>query len=128
MLALLDHSHCHRMPSSTESSQGNQLDHEGLDLLNIIRFMLALPQSFLCDSGYLYEEIFSKPPSQVIKEAVQILVRKAEEANSSSLGLQQINLALKQIKLDALCRGHGQDSASDEEDEDDMQGKVALID
>eukprot|EP00981_Chlorochromonas_danica_P003999 scaffold760_cov178-Ochromonas_danica.AAC.1 len=121
MLALLDHTHCHRMPSSTESSQANQLDHEGLDLLNIIRFMLALPQSFLCDSGYLYEEIFSKPPSQVIKEAVQILVRKAEEANSSSLGLQQINLALKQIKLDALCRGHGQDPASDEEDEDDMR-------
>jgi curved DNA-binding protein CbpA len=71
--------------------------------LEVVQSLLNLPAQFLCDNGYLFERVFSRPPATVVKEAVQIIVKKAEEQNSSSLGLQQINLALKQLRLDAMC-------------------------
>lgn len=88
MLAILEH---RPSPNKVE-----------LDVLAGWQHICSLPRTF-CDHGLAYEEVFSQAPSKVIKEAVQVLVAKAEESSSSSLGLQQINLALKQIKLDALC-------------------------
>ena len=63
---------------------------------------LSLPADFLCDSGYLYENIFSKPPCSVIKEALHMLATKAMEKNIASLRVDQINLALKQLRVDIL--------------------------
>lgn len=96
MFALLDTLHSNRdiMPPSKAAE---------FRPLNVVQSLLNLPEQFLCDNGYLYEKVFSRPPATVVKEAVQIIVKKAEEQNSSSLGLQQINLALKQLRLDAMC-------------------------
>eukprot|EP01033_Poteriospumella_lacustris_P002992 gene2992-2192_t len=96
MFALLDTLHNSKdIAPSTKTGQFKPLD--------VVQALLNLPEEFLCDHGYLFEKVFSRPPATVVKEAVQIIVKKAEEQNSSSLGLQQINLALKQLRLDAIC-------------------------
>eukprot|EP01042_Synura_sphagnicola_P007411 gene7411-9497_t len=85
MFALLDTLHNSKdIAPSTKTGQFKPLD--------VVQALLNLPEEFLCDHGYLFEKVFSRPPATVVKEAVQIIVKKAEEQNSSSLGLQQINL------------------------------------
>ena len=63
---------------------------------------ISLPDEFLCDSGYLYESIFSRAPGAVVREAMQLLAVKALEKTSSSLRIDQINLALKQLKVEKM--------------------------
>ena len=63
---------------------------------------ISLPDEFLCDSGYLYESIFSRAPSAVVREAMQLLAAKAFEKTSSSLRVDQINLALKQLRVEKM--------------------------
>jgi hypothetical protein len=63
---------------------------------------LCLPDDFLCDSGYLYEKIFSRPPGSVVREALEQLSTKAMEKNVGSIRVDQLNLALKQLRIDNL--------------------------
>jgi hypothetical protein len=63
---------------------------------------LCLPDDFLCDSGYLYENIFSRPPGVVVREALELLSSKAMEKNVGSIRVDQLNLALKQLRIDNL--------------------------
>lgn len=49
----------------------------------------------------LFDAIFSKTPSSVLKEALKLLATKAVE-KSSPLNTEQINLALHQIKVDHI--------------------------
>ena len=63
---------------------------------------ISLPDEFLCDSGYLYESIFSRAPGAVVREAMQLLAAKAFEKTSSSLRVDQINLALKQLRVEKM--------------------------
>ena len=63
---------------------------------------INLPEDFLCDSGLLYELVFSRPPSAVIREGLQMLATVALEKCSSALNVEQINLALKQMKIRSL--------------------------
>ena len=63
---------------------------------------ISLPEEFLCDSGYLYESIFSRAPGAVVREAMQLLAAKALEKTSSSLRVDQINLALKQLRVEKM--------------------------
>ena len=63
---------------------------------------MFLPGDFLCDSGYLYETIFSQPPSTVVREALQLLSAKTMEQSFRSLRVDQINLALKQMRIDSM--------------------------
>lgn len=81
---------------------------------------LSLPDEFLCDSGYLYEKIFSKPPSAVVKEALRILTTKAMETNISALRVDQINLALKQLKIENLCAVNSASGDSSEPNTDSI--------
>lgn len=64
---------------------------------------LSLPNDFLCDSGVLYEKIFSRPPREVTREALTMLTQKAMEKNITALRADQINIALKQMKIDNLA-------------------------
>lgn len=63
---------------------------------------INLPEEFLCDSGLLYELVFSRPPSAVLREGLQMLATVALEKCSSALNVEQINLALKQMKIRSL--------------------------
>ena len=63
---------------------------------------ISLPDEFLCDSGFLYESIFSRAPGAVVREAMQLLAVKALEKTSSSLRVDQINLALKQLRVEKM--------------------------
>jgi hypothetical protein len=63
---------------------------------------ISLPDEFLCDSGYLYDSIFSRAPGAVVREAMQLLAAKAFEKTSSSLRVDQINLALKQLRVEKM--------------------------
>jgi hypothetical protein len=68
----------------------------------LIRTSLHLPENFLCDSGFIYETVFKRPPTSVIREALQMLSSKAFEKNALALNVNQINLAIKQLRLDHL--------------------------
>ena len=75
--------------------------------MNMLSGTLSLPQDFLCDSGYLYESVFSRPPSAVVREALQMLALKAMEKSTASLRVDQINLALKQLRVEKLSAKSG---------------------
>lgn len=100
MLALLD---ALQSESSLRARSSNQAPKSSeFQPLDLVRSLLHLPVHFLCDAGYLYDSIFSRAPAIVMKEALETIVARAYEQSSSSLGLQQINVALKQLKLNAL--------------------------
>ena len=72
-------------------------------------------------SNYLFDKIFSRPPMSIIREALTMLSDKVRSADaslssqptsdadlaaaSSSLNMDQINIAIKQLKLEFLARG-----------------------
>ena len=107
MLAILDAYQIENPSSGDGSSMGGASNGSNktkeFQPVDLVRSILSLPEQFLCDAGDLYDTVFGRPPVNVIKEAVQLIVDKAYESSSSSLGLQQINLALKQLQLDAVC-------------------------
>lgn len=74
----------------------------GFQPVELIREMIDLPENFLCDSGYLFETVFKRPPTSVVREALQLLVEKAREKSTTSLGEDQINIAIKQLRLENL--------------------------
>jgi curved DNA-binding protein CbpA len=84
-----------------EESKSSSKDDE-FKPLELIRSMIHLPNEFLCDSGYIYSTIFQRPPTTVVREALQMVVQKAFEKSPSSLGVEQINLAIKQLRIDNL--------------------------
>lgn len=84
-----------------EESKSSSKDDE-FKPLELIRSMIHLPNEFLCDSGYIYSTIFQRPPTTVVREALQMVVQKAYEKSPSSLGVEQINLAIKQLRIDNL--------------------------
>lgn len=106
MLSLLEYQHSQTLPAP------QYYNSDRLDLLLILRQLFALPASFTCAKGKMYEEIFSKPPNVVIKESVQLLLSKSEETASAQLGLDQVNLALKQLKLASLVSEEGLEEES----------------
>mmetsp|Transcript_5909 Transcript_5909/g.8233 ORF Transcript_5909/g.8233 Transcript_5909/m.8233 type:complete len:568 (-) Transcript_5909:11-1714(-) len=99
----------------------------------MIRSMLCLPEGFLCDGGtpppgpdpssppsaaptvgvseFLYDKIFSRPPMLVVREALALLAQKASGSSEEALGslnLDQIHIAVKQLKLDSLSLQAGE--------------------
>jgi hypothetical protein len=103
MLALLDSrlkernlSNDTKLPTLTSGSSQRSME------LTMLSSTISLPDDFLCDSGYLYDKVFSKPPGAVVKEALELLADKAMEKNSSTLRIDQINLALKQLRVQNL--------------------------
>lgn len=74
-------------------------------------------------SNYLFDKIFSRPPMSIIREALLLLSEKVRSADSSlnsqptsdpesaasssspSLNMDQIHIAIKQLKLEFLAMG-----------------------
>ena len=96
-----------QQPQQQQQQQQQQPEDEYLMIgstskeihFEILRQSINLPQYFLCDSGYLLEQIFSKQPNVVLKEALDLLSQYSLENNSSTLSSDQINLAIKQMKI-----------------------------
>ena len=120
VLAILDCRESLRLLESDISHAESELESQ-INPSEIIRSMLSLPEGFLCDGGanspsptsprtvgvsdFLYDKIFSRPPMLVVREALALLAQKASgsvEGSEASLNLEQIQLAVKQLKLDAL--------------------------
>mmetsp|Transcript_4090 Transcript_4090/g.6339 ORF Transcript_4090/g.6339 Transcript_4090/m.6339 type:complete len:913 (+) Transcript_4090:60-2798(+) len=106
LLALLE---CHQSQNCKKSEKPKEVaDHlvcgapKRYMQFDILSKSINLPEHFLCDSGFMCEHVFSKSPSAVLKEAMQLLSKYAMEKTSSALTLDQINLALKQIRVDNL--------------------------
>jgi hypothetical protein len=88
---------------------------------------ISLPDEFLCDSGYLYDSIFSRAPGAVVREAMQLLAAKAFEKTSSSLRVDQINLALKQLRVEKMT-ANVPPAGKDREDREDRRNKSVTKD
>jgi hypothetical protein len=78
---------------------------------------ISLPDEFLCDSGFLYDSIFSRAPGAVVREAMQLLAAKAFEKTSATLRIDQINLALKQLRVEKLTANVSPATSGKESDE-----------
>jgi hypothetical protein len=89
---------------------------------------ISLPDEFLCDSGFLYDSIFSRAPGAVVREAMQLLAAKAFEKTSATLRIDQINLALKQLRVEKLTANVSPATSGKESDEKRKKsvGKVEL--
>ncbi len=101
MLAILDNRFSEK---DADGSSALKLNNVSTDFqpIELIRTSFHLPENFLCDSGYIYETVFKRPPTSVIREALQMLSSKAFEKNALTLNVNQINIAIKQLRLDNL--------------------------
>jgi hypothetical protein len=90
--------------SKTEKGIKNESNESEFQPLDILRLSLNLPEQFLCDSGFLYSYLFSQPPLSLIRRIMEeIILTKTNETSSRTLNLSQINIAIKQMKIDAFC-------------------------
>jgi hypothetical protein len=85
---------------SSNKSKSTSL-HNPIELLGLI---VNFPYHILNTSQYLYEVAFSKPPLQVTNEAFLALKSNAMEKNTSAMNTEQINLSLKQYKVENLTK------------------------
>jgi hypothetical protein len=114
MLALLDCRLKERNSSDAKKSQpsGGSKSQRSMEI-SMLSSTISLPDDFLCDSGYLYEKIFSKPPGAVVREALQMLADKAMEKTATTLRIDQINLALKQLRVENLTSSSKQPATTE---------------
>lgn len=97
MLAILDERFNDKDVESASSSSSSTFQP-----IELIKTSMNLPQDFLCDSGFVYETVFKRPPTSVIREALQMLSSKAFEKSAQGLNAHQINIAIKQLRIDYL--------------------------
>eukprot|EP00601_Ochromonadales_sp_CCMP2298_P000286 CAMPEP_0173173404 /NCGR_PEP_ID=MMETSP1141-20130122/2814_1 /TAXON_ID=483371 /ORGANISM="non described non described, Strain CCMP2298" /LENGTH=141 /DNA_ID=CAMNT_0014095485 /DNA_START=107 /DNA_END=529 /DNA_ORIENTATION=- len=69
MLAILDRRH--ETPTHTQHTHTNA-QSETFRPAELIRSLINLPPDFLCDSGYIFETVFQRPPALVVREALQV--------------------------------------------------------
>ena len=119
MLALLENR------ASVENDQMKNANGKGLFVgslqqrpleMTMLSATISLPEEFLCDSGYLYESIFSRAPGAVVREAMQLLAAKAFEKSSATLRIDQINLALKQLRVEKMTANVTSTNTSEKEE------------
>lgn len=79
---------------------------------------INLPHQLFQDSGRLYNGLFSKAPNTVLKESLQSIAKVALEKGSHTLRTEQLNLALKQLRIEALRTADAPDSAAPADEND----------
>lgn len=99
LLALLE---CQRDENETNNTVASSNTIDIPAEIAILTKSVNLPEEMLCDSGLLFETIFSKPPTTVVREGLELLASIACEKSSSYLNTEQINLALKQILVNVI--------------------------
>ena len=90
-------------PTSSSASSKKTSSSRPMEM-TMLSSTISLPDDFLCDSGYLFDKVFSRPPQSVVREALQLLAAKAMEKTSATLKVDQINLALKQLRVEKLSK------------------------
>lgn len=121
MLAILD---CRYLQNNDADLRDTQtVNKEDFKPVELIRSLMNLPEDFLCDGGYIYETVFQRVPAGVVREALQMLVQTAFEKSPSQLGIEQINLAIKQLRLNNLG-----EIAGSTVDADNEENEVSLDD
>lgn len=125
MMALLEH----RLKDSQDEDEKKRMFSVGCRPrpmeFEMLSSTVSLHKDFLCDSGYLHDQVFSKTPKSVFREALTTLKSKTMEKSVSSLSVDQINLALKQMKMEHLLGISGEDTAADDEDQSCSAGKAS---
>jgi hypothetical protein len=119
MLALLENRAAAEsdMMKSSNGKVINGAPHQRPLEMAMLSATISLPDEFLCDSGFLYDSIFSRAPGAVVREAMQLLAAKAFEKTSATLRIDQINLALKQLRVEKLTANVSAASSGKESDE-----------
>ena len=128
MLAMLDASHAaeqERSDAPPESAPPAALAAAGSPAgpsleLALLSASVNLPADFLC-TGFLYEHVFSKPPVSVVREALHLLLETAQESEVEALDCHQINLAIKQVRIDNLARAAAEGGDEDGDGEADAE-------
>jgi len=119
MLAVLDH-RLRRAANEGENVNTGNVEGKSDIELSLLCASVNLPDDFLSDNGYLFTRIFSKAPAQVIREALEMLKDKAQEQSIDELDCDQINMAIKQIRIDifakAVADGNAAAAAADAAD------------
>ena len=110
MLAVLDH-RLRRAANDGENVNAGTAGKSDIEL-SLLCASVNLPDDFLSDSGYLFTRIFSKAPVQVIREALEMLKDKAQEQSIDELDCDQINMAIKQIRIDIFAKAVADGSAA----------------
>ena len=87
---------------NSNSVDGEHDKQNGLGLgLSLLSASLNLPPAsqMLCNTGYLYETCFSKSPTAVLRQTVNLIRGRALEQNFEVLTTEQLNLALRQLQV-----------------------------
>ena len=130
MLALLENR------AAAESDMVKNLNGKGVIIgapqqrpleMAMLSATISLPDEFLCDSGFLYDSIFSRAPGAVVREAMQLLAAKAFEKTSATLRIDQINLALKQLRVEKLTANVTSASSSGKESDEKRKKSVVKV-
>ncbi len=125
MVAMLENRVKDAPPSATSEEKTKSVLSSGAHSrppeFSMLSSSLSLPDGFLCDSGYLFERIFSRAPGTVVREALKLLTSKAMEKDAFSLRVDQINLALKQLRIDNLSVRPNVEESMDGSDENSHQ-------
>lgn len=126
MLAIIDN----RQQLAADSND-NVMDHAtSLDeissnlQLSLLTASVSLPDDFLCNNNYIYQQIFSKPPATVIREALELLKEKAHEQSIENLDCEQINMAIKQIRIINLTKATSVPSMDNSQDYENQKNSA----
>ena len=91
--------------SAPSSSQGTEkLKVLSPDYLHsLLATMVSFPRSIVDQkTNVLYEKVFAKPPIVCLFETLKAVASRAKEKSTKFLGVEQINLAFKQIRLEKI--------------------------
>jgi hypothetical protein len=121
MLALLEYRRIQRHLNASDSAaeEANIGAGSKLDVtINLIGRSINLPSDLFQDSNVLFEKIFCKTPNAVLRETLTSIAAVALEKATKALSADQVNLALKQLRVESLGAGAStSESGRDENDE-----------
>lgn len=101
MVAIMNHRFHQQISSQTTPSVTTP--YKNIKPIDLLSLSLSFPMNystFMTKS--IYMNVFAKTPKQVVKEALEMVREKSCEKSLRSLSIEQLNLALKQIRLDSL--------------------------
>ena len=120
MLALLEYQRIQRHIKASDSAadESNLGAGSKLDVtFSLIGRSINLPSDVFQDSNVLFEKVFCKTPNAVLKETLTSIATVALEKATKSLSADQVNLALKQLRVESL--GLNASAANNGGDEND---------
>jgi hypothetical protein len=96
--------------AQTSDGHGNSSGKDSSAAFDMIRRSINLPGNVFSESGALQETLFWRSPNVVLKETLKTLASVAMEKGAMSLNAEQLNLAMKQLRVRTI--GGSSDSGS----------------